>query len=288
MSSSIYTVVPDIYDLIKRKDGWFTEELSQTFSADVAKRLQVHLNESHGPPRLRMSKMGPQCPCALWHSIHKPELAEPLPPKAMIKYSYGHVLEAFAIMLAKAAGHEVLGEQDELHLDGITGHRDCVLDGCVCDVKSASSYSFQRFASGTLGTDDPFGYLEQLECYVLASHSDPLVRCKDRGYILAIDKVSGELALYEHQIRSDRIKSRIADYRRIVGRPTPPPCACGTVPKGKSGNIGLDTRASYSPYKHVCFPNLRTFIYADGPVYLTNVVRTPDVPEVDRYGKPVH
>src|SRR6266849_6159935 len=42
--------------------------------------------------------------------------------------------------MAKAAGHEVLGEQDELTLDGVVGHRDCVIDGCIVDVKTTSRF----------------------------------------------------------------------------------------------------------------------------------------------------
>jgi len=78
----------------------------------------------------------------LWHSIHTPEKAEALPAWAEIKYTYGHILEALAISLAKAAGHEVTGEQDAITVDGILGHRDCVIDGCVVDVKSANRPEF--------------------------------------------------------------------------------------------------------------------------------------------------
>ena len=47
-------------------------------------------------------------------------------------YAFGHMIEGLAIGLAKASGHEVLGEQDEIYVDGIRGpHRDCVIDGCV-------------------------------------------------------------------------------------------------------------------------------------------------------------
>lgn len=285
--SSIHTLIPDIYELINKKDGWFNSELAKSFSDDVAKRLQIHLNESKGPPTLRLSQMGPKCPCALWYSIRRPELAEPLPPQAMVKYSYGHVLEAFAIMLSKAAGHEVVGEQDELVVDDIVGHRDCVIDGCLLDVKSCSSYSFQKFKDGSIRENDSFGYLDQLDGYLCGSQQDPLVRVKDTAYILAIDKVLGHMVLYQHEYREQSIRDRIADYKTIVGRSIPPRCTCETIPDGKSGNIKLGVRASYSPFKFECFPNLRTFLYADGPKYLTTVVRKPDVPEIDRYGNPV-
>jgi len=232
--------------------------------------------------------MGPQCPCALWHSIHHPELAEKLPPWAEFKYSFGHIIEAQAIMLAKAAGHEVTGEQDAVSVDGIVGHRDCVIDGCIVDVKSAASRSFTKFKDGSIRQDDPFGYLDQLDGYLCGSLQDPLVRVKDRAYLLAIDKQLGHMVLYEHGFREEHIRERIKGYRRIISSDIRPTCNCGTLSDGKSGNIKLDTKASYSPYKYCCFPNLRTFLYASGPIYLTKVVRKPDVMEVDKHGKMVY
>lgn len=285
---SIYTLIPDIYELVKRKDGWFSDDISNDLSKEISLRLKTSLSEDHGPPRLRLSRLGNICPCALWHSIHHPELAESLPSPALIKYSYGHVIEALALALAKCAGHEVTGEQDELVLDGVVGHRDAVIDGCVVDVKSATSLGFAKFKDGSIGHNDPFGYLDQLDGYVVASAADDLVRTKDRGYLLVIDKNLGHMCIYEHRVREDSIRKRIECYKQIVGSSTPPACTCGTVEDGKSGNVKLDTRASYSPFKFCCFPRLRTFLYADGPRYLTKVVRKPDVPEVDRYGKIVY
>lgn len=249
--------------------------------------LQRSLRNSGAKASLRMSGLGPKCPCALWHSIHSPELAEPLPPYAHIKYTYGHIIEALVIELAKAAGHEVLGEQDEIILDGVVGHRDCVIDGAVVDVKSSSSMGFKKFKDRTIAQDDSFGYLDQLDAYVVGSvmADDPLVTVKDRGYLLAVDKTLGHMCLYEHRIRENSIKERIRGYKRIVSLDGPPPCECGTVADGKSGNIKLDTKASYGAFKHLCFPNLRTFLYSSGPAYLTKVVRVPDVPEINSHQK---
>jgi hypothetical protein len=235
-------------------------------------------------PPFVLSQMGDTCPRALWYSIHHPELAEPLPPQAMLKYSYGHILEAQTIALAKAAGHEVTGEQDELVVDDIKGHRDCVIDGCIVDVKSSSLLASRSLRTGVLGTTILSVILDQLDGYLVGSSDDPLVRSKDRAYILAIDKQLGHMVLYEHTLRaldgSPNINNRIAEVKRIVGQHSPPACNCGTIPDGQSGNIRLDTRASYSPFKQVCFPNLRTFLYSKGPVYLTRVVRVPDVVEI--------
>lgn len=291
---SIKTLIPDIYQLVERRDGWFTEELSKDLGAEIARRLQTQLGEdTNRAPTLRLSQMGPRCPRALWYSIHSPKLAEALPPWATIKYSYGHILEALIITLAKAAGHTVEGEQDAVTLDGITGHRDCVIDGCVLDVKSASTRSFQKFKDGSIKTDDPFGYLEQLDGYVCASAHDPIVTVKDRGYDLVIDKTLGHLCLFEHVVRPDHIRQRISDSKRIVARDVPPTCTCETRASGESGNVELGLTASYSAFKHQCFPHLRTFLYAAGPKYLTRVVKPPrnsngPITEVDRDGKIVY
>lgn len=224
--------------------------------------------------------MGPICPKHLWHSIHTPELAEEMPPEALFKFSYGHTIEAMAIALAKAAGHEVKGEQDELVVDGVKGHRDCVIDGVLVDVKSCSSRMFAKFEKKEIAFDDPFGYLDQLDGYMVGSATDDLVEVKDRAYIWAIDKVLGKMCLYDHKLRTQSIKERIKQHKQVVELSMPPPCECGRVADGKSGNIKLDTKASYSPFKYVCFPGLRCFLYSTGPVFLTRVVRCPDVTEL--------
>jgi len=279
--TSIYDVIPDIYKLVGGNNG-----ITSLLASDMGHRIGGAIKTSleHQERRaLRLSGLGPKCPRELWYSVNAPQLAEPLPPYARIKYMYGHIIEHLTIGLCKAAGHEVTGEQDEITVDGILGHRDCVLDGCIVDVKSAATRSFQKFKDKTIFSDDPFGYLDQLDGYLLGSSDDPLVRVKDRAYLLAVDKTLGHMVLYEHRLREDSIRSRIADYKRIVRLSTPPACTCGTVPDGKSGNIKLDTKASYNLFKHHCFPALRTFLYASGPVYLTKVVRTPDVTELTKH-----
>lgn len=268
-------------------ENGITDLLASDLGSNIASAIQLSLGPQE-PRNLRLSSLGPTCPRALWYRINQPDAAEPLPPYAKIKYAYGHIIEHLIIALAKAAGHEVTGEQDVLCVDGINGHRDCVIDGCVVDVKSASSRGFLKFRDKTISEDDPFGYLDQIDGYVLGSVDDPLVRVKDRGYLLAIDKTLGHLALYEHILREESIRSRIREYKEIVALPVPPSCTCGVVPDGKSGNLKLDIRASYNSFKHACFPKLRTFLYASGPVYLSKVVRVPDVTEINKTGKIVY
>jgi len=284
----IQTLIKDIQELVTRKDGWFNDQLSKTFADEVAGRVKGQF-EVKEKPSLRLSQMGPRCPRALWYSIHAPDEAEKLPPWAEVKYTYGHIIEALVIALAKAAGHSVVGEQDAVYVDGITGHRDCVIDGCIVDVKSASSDSYNKFKTGSIKEDDSFGYLDQLDGYLVGSLEDPLVTVKDRAYILGVDKTLGHMCLYEHLIREHHIRDRITESKRIVALPEPPACTCKTEDKG-GGNVGLAFPANYNLFKHTCFPGIRTFLYSKGPVYLTHVAKRPmnkngPIIEVDRYGK---
>ncbi len=286
----IHNLIPDVNALLKRKDGWFTPELAKEFAYEVETRLSASFNRPESKPTLRLSQMGPRCPCALWHSIHKPEEAQALPAGAEFKYAYGHIIEALAVALAKAAGHDVRGEQDTIVVDGITGHRDCIIDGYLVDVKSTSSFGFKKFKSGTIREDDSFGYLEQLDGYGVGSLEDDNVLVKDRGFLWAIDKQLGHMCLYEHKFREAHIHRCIHQAKEVVAQSSAPACTCGVIPDGKSGNLILDTKASYNTFKFSCFPKLRTFLYSDGPRYFTRVVKRPEsrIVEVDKFGKIVY
>jgi hypothetical protein len=278
LTKSIHELIPDIYNLVGGSDG-----IGNLLTSDMASSIEGAIKTSLGPQDrrgLRLSALGPRCPKALWYSVNRPELAEPIPPYAKIKYLYGHIIEHLVIGLAKASGHTVTGEQDELCVDGITGHRDCVIDGAIVDVKSTSSRGFAKFKDKTIAENDDFGYLDQLDGYLVGSLDDPLVTVKDKAYLLAVDKTLGHMVIYEHRLREESIRNRIRLYKEIVDRPEPPDCQCECVPDGKAGNIKLGVKASYSPFKRVCFPHARAFLYASGPVYLTKVVRVPDVKEL--------
>jgi len=269
---NINQLIPDIYELVQSKGGWNVQ-------VDyMARRLGEQFNKSHEIRRgLRLSGLGPKCPRALWYSANHPELAEPLPPWAVIKYTYGHIIEALIIELAKSAGHDVQGEQDEIILDGVMGHRDCVIDGAIVDVKSASSLGFKKFKDKTIAQSDDFGYLDQLDAYVVGSvmANDPLVIEQEKGYNIAVDKTLGHLCLYEHYVRPVRIRERIKLYKEIVQQPHAPDCQCEVTQPDNTGNIILGTKASYSPYKRHCFPGLKTILYSTGPKDFAKVVKWP-------------
>lgn len=287
---TIDTLIPDIYQLVGDSDALsetFSGELNQYLSRSVSDRIGEYAAQRGPSPKLRMSKLGPRCPRSLWYSANHPELAQAIPPWAKIKFAYGHLVEALALTLARAAGHTVEGEQSHVEVDGISGHRDCIIDGCVVDIKSCSSRAFIKFKDRTLAQEDNFGYLEQLDGYLVGSADDDLVTVKDHGYLWAIDKTLGHMVLYEHVKREIHIRERIRHHKAIIALDEPPRCTCETVPEGKSGNIALGVVASYSEFKFECNPGLRTFLYASGPKYLTRVVRKPDVTEIDRYGNVV-
>lgn len=286
---NINTLIKDVYHVVGSKEGWFDKSLAEGYSRELGLSLVESLAPRSEVPRLRLSAMGERCPRSLWASIHTPSLQEPYPPYVRIKFTYGHLIESLAIAMAKAAGHEVTGEQDEVSVDGVTGHRDCVIDGCIVDVKSANSRSFEKFKDRTIGQDIfGRGYLDQLDGYAVGSLGDDLVRVKDVAYLWAINKELGHMTLYEHRIRPDSIRQRINEYKSIIARKEAPPCTCKTMSHGESGNIKLDKKASYDSFKYACFPSVRKFLYAGGPVYLTKVIRLPDVPEVDRNGTIVY
>jgi hypothetical protein len=280
---SIKTLIKDVEDVLRRNDGLVASDLSENIVREIGPRVYENFGPKESRGTLRLSQMGSRCPRSLWASVHSPSSQEAFTARAKLNFTYGHVIEALLISLAKVSGHEVTGEGDELYAYGVRGHRDCVIDGCVVDVKSTNSFGYKAFKSGDV-SEDMFlrDYLDQLDGYLVGSASDDLVRVKDKAYIWACDKVLGHTCLYEHKFRPDRIKELIERNKAIVDSETPPPCECGTIQE-KNGNVRLDIKASYNNYRYFCFPNLRTFIVKGKPVpYAVVKVWPAGGMEVDR------
>lgn len=225
-------------------------------------------------PHLRMSNIG-KPDRQLWYDINGDGQKEKFTPATLIKFSYGDVIEQMMLLFAKMAGHEVTDEQGEVHLDGIKGHIDAIIDGVVVDVKSASSFSFQKFATGALFEpgNDPFGYVAQLCGYIQALG-------KERGGFLAVDKTLGKVCFCEipkEVIQKYAVRDRIEHIKAVVANPEKPPRCYPDVPDGKSGNMKLGTGCSYCSHKFACWPDLKTYYYSTGPRYLTKVVKEPKV-----------
>lgn len=279
---TIDTLVKDMYDVIEGNGGW-DATVSSLFGEDITSVLDSRLApQEPREPTLRMSNLGSPCTRKLWYSIHKPDEGEPLPPYVRFKFLYGDILESVLIHLAIAAGHDVQGEQDTLEIGGIKGHRDCVIDGITVDVKSASPFSYKKFADGGLRGDDPFGYVSQLSSYVYAGRTHEVPSDPNVGAFLVVDKVHGHICLDKYDFTLECIgkEQAVEKIKREANSSTVPARSFNPVPEGKSGNMKLGINCSYCDFKKVCHPDLRTFIYSRGPSFLTTVAKTPNVPEV--------
>lgn len=277
----IETLVPDIYKTLEDGTEIPKEDIGkfgQIVAEMVAERIQPHSREF----QLRMSNLG-QCPRKLWYEKHRPEGLEPLEGYTRLKFLIGDLWEAVLLFLAKAAGHEVVGQQDEVDLYGVKGHRDAVIDGMVVDAKSASPYSFGKFKNGLDPSNDSFGYLTQIGGYLEAGQSDDLVSDKERSAFLAADKTLGHIHLDIHGKSDLNYQELIEDVQKKLDSPVPPERPYSDVPFQKSGNRRLDTVCSYCHAKYMCWPNLRRVDYASGPVWLTKVQREPRVKSDDPF-----
>lgn len=281
----IETLVQDIKEVLDTGAGW-TSEISKWVSEDIAKSLdrQLQPNNRERKRTLRLSNLGTPCERKLWYTVNSTTDPDPLPPSARNKFIFGDITESYLLGLCMAAGHDVKGLQDSVDVHGIRGHRDCVIDGVLIDVKSTSSRAFDKFKRGGLREDDPFGYISQLSSYLYGSLHDPIVTDKKRAGFLAFDKQFGHICLDLYDLTPElEIKEKeVLRKLHIVNETDPPDRNYEPVPHGKSGNMKLPTACSYCDYKHECWPSLRVFAYSGGPVYMTKVVKEPDVWEAPK------
>lgn len=278
----IDTLVEDIENLLVNKRDDIPDEMFAEFGERMASLLRSRLSPSEYKPTLRMSNIGSPCERKLYLEINQPEVVEPLPPQAILKFLYGDILEELLLFLAEASGHKVEGRQDTQEIAGIKGHRDAVIDGVLTDVKSASTYSFNKFKDHKLEEDDPFGYVVQLQSYLGAGKDDPLVTDKTRACFLVVDKTLGHICLDVYANEEWDLEEAYERRKEVINGPNLPERSFEPIPDGKSGNMKLDMFCSYCNVKDACYPNLRTFIYSNGPRHLTTVKKVPDVYEVPK------
>jgi hypothetical protein len=279
---TIDTLVDDMYAVVDRNGGWdatVSHLFSETLSKTVESRLEA--TDEERKPTLRMSNLGTPCARKLYYYLNDVE-GEPLRSETKLKFLFGDILEDLLVALATAAGHKVEGAQDTMEIDGIKGHRDCVIDGVTVDIKSASSFAFTKFQSNSLRSNDSFGYISQLSSYVYAGKNDPLVTDKTGGAFLVIDKQHGKMCLDYYDF-TEELKTKAEEVsicKAIEAHTTPPERGFKPQPDGKSGNMKLAMNCSYCMYKKECWPEVRTFLYSTGPRYLTTVANLPKVMEI--------
>ena len=216
-----------------------------------------------------MSNIGKPCSRQLWYDINGDDKAEGFSPQTRLKFMIGDIVEAFLIYLAKEAGHSVTEQQAEIEMDGIKGHIDCVIDGELVDIKSASSFAMKKFKNGTLPDDDPFGYISQISGYGNALG-------KERGTFVAFDKSSGELATYTHA-QLENTKLKIKQVKRDVALASPPDRCFETVKDRQTGRQKLGVNCSYCSHKHTCWDGELDMKFRSGrPVFFVGKEESKD------------
>lgn len=254
------------------------------FGEECKEHLKEFLERGRVPsePRssIRLSRMGVPCSRQHWYEHKGVEPDEPLRASTLNKFFFGHLLESFLTSLIRLSGHDLRGEQDELSIEGVKGHRDGVVDGHTVDIKSASTFSFNRMRSGGLVDNDSFGYIPQLWSYSSADEET-----SDTPFILAIDKQHGhiaEVSLPHTDSDIEELRGSINERVKELEGEEPPDREFEPVPHGKSGNLKLGTNCSYCPFKKTCWGDeLKPYLYSTGPVWFTHIEKEPKVPELE-------
>lgn len=276
----IYNLVDDIYKVLETREPsvkhpYSVDQIIEEFGESMKEMLLSVITKREDKRTLRMSNIG-KTDRYLW-LLHRGYEQEKMAPHVLMKFLYGHATEELVLALVKLAGHEVTNQQKEAEVNGIKGSMDCCIDGTLIDVKTASSFGFKKFKEGSVRNDDPFGYLAQLQGYAASLG-------KSEGGWLAIDKVSGHLALHIENFTYDKpIEERIDELKEIMEAPMLPEQCHPLSPDGKSGNTKLAMGCSYCVFKKECFPQLKVFKYSTGPRFLVDIVNYPKVPEIYDY-----
>lgn len=278
--ASIETLVEDI-EKVLAQPHIVNQLVLEKFGAVAQKTIERQLL-SEERTQLSMSMLGTRCDRQLQYKVgeHLRTEGEALSASTRLKFMYGDLIEALILLLAREAGHKVEGEQDELNIDGILGHRDAIIDGVLVDVKSASTFSYSKFKSGLSSESDNFGYINQLRSYLFASRNNDRVLDKRGAAFVVVDKQFGHICLDYHILELEGIEQLVKAKKYLLASRHLAPRSFEDEPDGKSGNRKLGTVCSYCAFKRTCWPTIQTYLYSTGPRYLTKVVREPEVERI--------
>lgn len=245
--------------------------------------------------KLWASDLGKPCLRQHWFNFNMPEIKEPFTGNTKFKFLYGNILEEAVLYMAEEAGHTVTHQQERVEaliprdhgIDWkVTGRIDGIVDGVLVDVKSTSSYGFERYKYGINSTNDSFGYLSQLGFY--EHFGDFGQSTTDRGFVW-IDKQNGHIKYGSCTVEG---KEQLIEKAHAIADAVETddvglvPRGYSPEPYGKSGNLALPMACSYCAAKKECWKatnngkGLRTFSYSHKPVHFTEVNREPKVQEI--------
>jgi len=299
MHKSITTLTEDIYGILNSDED---HEPKPELAAEYAMRIGGEMAKStlkRDKPRekgkLWASDLGKPCLRQHWYNFNLPEEKEKLLGHTKFKFLYGNILEEAVLYMAEEAGHEVKHPQARVETTisrntgkdwAISGRIDGFIDGCLVDVKTTSSYGYQRYKDGITPENDSFGYLSQLGFYKAFGDWDdtPL----DTGFVW-IDKQNGHIKYTACTVESrEQLDARAraiidaieTEDEQLVPRGYKP------EPYGKSGNEILPISCTYCSFKKECWKDsnngagVRTFAYNHKPIDFVVVAREPKVPEI--------
>ena len=280
VEKTIHTLIPDIKNLISEGKVDIDEDNIDIFLKAITSDLKNFLNpkEKSRSGYLRMSSIGRE-DRKIWYDVHNKTQVKH-PPELLLKFFYGNIVEALMLFLAAESGHKVTNQQEEVKIEGITGHIDAMIDGAVVDVKSASTRAFRKFKTKTLLGNDPFGYIGQISGYMDAKNVL-------EGGFLAFDKSTGDITfMMVDELTKINATDRIKHLKEVISLDSPPEKCYEPVPLGVQGNYTLSTGCSYCDFKNICWKGandgsgLRVFQYSNGLKYFTHVEVEPKVEEI--------
>jgi hypothetical protein len=285
MTKDFRGLIGDIYEFLENPESELSEDGLHEFLSNVEATIRdafTRNKRSQKEKKLVASNIGlPRR--RLWYALRTPAAERPqLSAQNRMVFLYGSLIENLVLLLAKETGHSVTEEQKRIEVNGVSGKKDCRIDGTVVDVKSASSFSFKKFANGDflLGNDqnsDPFGYKYQLGLYMEDAQDQ-------EGAFLVINKENGEMTsvILDRAFDIPDVHKKIEQARIDVEHDTPPLDKCyPEVPRGKSGNMTLHRLCTFCEFKHACWADsndgngLIEHQYADGKAYFTKLVKEP-------------
>ena len=270
----IDTLVTDIYSVVS---GGRTPVTSNNQVAVSYAKWFTPRDSARDKNVLYFSEVGDPCPRRLWYKYNKPDTGVKYDGKTLLKFFYGDILEELVLNVAEDAGHTVTSKQERVTYDvgngwTVRGRIDAIIDGVMVDVKSVTKYSEEKFKHGL--KDDPFGYYQQLNGYASATNTTTA------GF-LTIQKELGHVNYYPIEVNKSLFQLQAEQATEIVSTDITTLKRLDSVPASKtSKNKKLCTSCSYCNYKKDCFPEMRTFLYSNGPEFLVEVVDVPRVMEI--------
>lgn len=231
---------------------------------------------------IRMSELGTPCQRQLLLKWYGPQYGKPpytyKPDPALgVKFGYGYLVEEMILTMAALSGHDVKDQQRKVTMPihakwTLTGSIDAIIDNTAVDVKSMSKFAFDKYAKeGFTDTNDSFGYSWQLNGYDAALRMEG--EHLELPQFVTVEKETGRInVVAPRKLLAADIVARghsialNAERFHTTGKL---PAVLGTKPHAL-GNA-LDVVCSYCNFKHVCFPNLVTFVEKGKPVNIAAV-----------------